>query len=464
MFLTYLILFFLSLVGDALGQITAAPSYPILADPWHSRVGLLIQKRAAVTWCDSSSKFYCFLPAACVSGRDGFIGCCTAIGTTCAPRTECIDYTSGLPTPCDYVTGSCVYCSDSNLPFCTTQYRDNKYVLGCGTEHLTTTYTNTGTDTKSAILAFPTAVALPTSIASALSTTSSSSTPSAAPSSTSLATKTSSANDPEAPSSQPSGELSVSPSLLASSTTSPTSPSKAIDTSASTLAASNSSMASSRGLIIGVVIGAAAGSIILLSVIFILWKCWKRRRAAGGRSSKEESNKAGYSLGTNEDSVTEHNNSPHGVAGEQVDSHGPGELEEELRRATERMPGVEHAYSATPGLGSSVQHENHQPYSPEDVRGAAEAPADAPVWPSPNPTTMTSPTPSNSSLWMVSPAIGTPRAPSQYTAYKPFTPSSDYSNNGQPPSSLPRSRYGGGDVTQESPLAELEAHEVGRAQ
>ena len=56
MFLTYLILFFLSLVGDALGQITAAPSYPILAGPWHSRVGLLIQKRAAVTWCDSSSK------------------------------------------------------------------------------------------------------------------------------------------------------------------------------------------------------------------------------------------------------------------------------------------------------------------------------------------------------------------------------------------------------------------------
>ncbi|CAD0014586.1 unnamed protein product, partial [Aureobasidium pullulans] len=432
MFLTYLILFFLSLVGDALGQITAAPS-PLTLEGW-----------AADPEARSHSLVVALPLAPPVRPVQNVL--------TTHPASQLLATTSP-----DHV-------SDSNLPFCTTQYRDNKYVLGCGTEHLTTTYTNTGTDTKSAILAFPTAVALPTSIASALSTTSSSSTPSAAPSSTSLATKTSSANDPEAPSSQPSGELSVSPSLLASSTTSPTSPSKAIDTSASTLAASNSSMASSRGLIIGVVIGAAAGSIILLSVIFILWKCWKRRRAAGGRSSKEESNKAGYSLGTNEDSVTEHNNGPHGVAGEQVDSHGPGELEEELRRATERMPGVEHAYSATPGLGSSVQHENHQPYSPEDVRGAAEAPADAPVWPSPNPTTMTSPTPSNSSLWMVSPAIGTPRAPSQYTAYKPFTPSSDYPNNGQPPSSLPRSRYGGGDVTQESPLAELEAHEVGRAQ
>jgi hypothetical protein len=199
-------------------------------------------------------------------------------------------------------------------------------------------------------------------------------------------------------------------------------------------------MASSRGLIIGVIVGAAAGSILLLVLLFIVRKCWKRRRFDAGRGSKERSNPAGYSLGSGEDNNTEQtNNSQRDMDSGLSNSQGPAELEEQLHHQANH---------------NAV---NGHPYSPEHIRGAAEAPFNAPVWSSPS-IAMTSPTPSNSSLWMSTPGMGTLRAPSHYVAY---TPSSAYSASGQPPSSLPQPRYR--DVnTNESPIAELEAHEVGR--
>ncbi|KAG9617425.1 hypothetical protein KCU64_g22981, partial [Aureobasidium melanogenum] len=136
------------------------------------------------------------------------------------------------------------------------------------------------------------------------------------------------------------------------------------------------------------------------------------------------------------------------------------ELEEQSYRSTDYMSGPINALDAARGVELSTHNmPGAQPYSPEDIRGAAEAPSNSPPWSSPS-IAMTSPTPSNSSLWMT-PGMGTPKAPSQYVAY---TPSSIYSASGQPPSSLPQSRYRGENTTQGYPLAELEAHEVGRAQ
>lgn len=216
-------------------------------------------------------------------------------------------------------------------------------------------------------------------------------------------------------------------------------------------------MASSRGLIVGVVIGAAAGSVLFLVLAFVLWKCWRRRRFGLGKESRDKSNKANYSLGSGEDSITEHTNNQNDVAHGLLNPRGPAELEEQSHRSADDPSGSTNAYDATRSAANNVP--GAQPYSQEDIRGAAEAPANTPPWPSPS-IAMTSPTPSNSSLWMT-PGLGTPKAPSQYVAY---TPSSVYSASGQPPSSLPQSKYRGQNTTQGLPLAKLEAHEVGRAQ
>lgn len=211
-------------------------------------------------------------------------------------------------------------------------------------------------------------------------------------------------------------------------------------------------MGSSRGLIIGVIVGAAAGSILLLVILFIGWKCWKRRRS-GARVSKEKSSQAGYSLGSGEDSTAEHNNSQRDMASGLSSLQGPAELEEQSYRLADDNSVSTHAHNAG----------NGHPYSPEDIRGAAEAPSDAPVQSSPS-VAMISPTPSNSSLWMTTPGMGTPRAPSHYVAYTPHTPSSAYTASGQPPSSLPQPRYRGVNTAHGPPLAELEAREVVRGQ
>lgn len=222
-------------------------------------------------------------------------------------------------------------------------------------------------------------------------------------------------------------------------------------------------MASSRGLIVGVVIGAAAGSVLFLVLAFILWKCWKRRRSDSGRESESKSNNAGYSLGSGEDSITEHTNSQHDILNGLLNPKGPAELEEQSHRSIDDTSGSTHAYGAAEGVVPSAHNvSGTQPYSPEDIRGAAEAPSDTPPWSSPS-IAITSPTPSSSSLWMT-PGMGTLKAPSPYVAYTPYTPSSVYSASGQPPSSLPQSKYRDANTTQGLPLAELEAHEVGRAQ
>jgi hypothetical protein len=90
MVLIHVLLVWLSMAANTCGQITAAPSCPVQADPWHSQVGLLVQKRGIETYCDTNSKcmsivlstflllstyphlVYCYQPAACVSGTDGY--------------------------------------------------------------------------------------------------------------------------------------------------------------------------------------------------------------------------------------------------------------------------------------------------------------------------------------------------------------------------------------------------------
>ncbi|KAI4799628.1 hypothetical protein E4T44_11571, partial [Aureobasidium sp. EXF-8845] len=352
MILIRILVFWLILATNTFAQITTAPSCPVLADPWHSQAGLLVQKRDISTYC-----VFCFQPAACVSGSDGYIGCCTAIGTTCAPRTECTDYTSGITASCDYVTGGCIYCSQTNRPFCVKTYQGDNYIFSCGTKKLTTTYFDSGIGAFTAL-------------------------PSAAPTTNSQPIETTASSDPS---------TSMSSSVSSASSTSPlaASPSSSTSTSASTPApAQSGSMASSRGLIIGVIVGAAAGSILLLVLLFIVWKCWKRRRSDAGRVSKEKSNQAGYSLGSGEDSNTEQISSQHDMDSGLSSSQGPAELEEQSHHPTNHNTVNEH------------------PYSPEHVRGAAEAPSNAPVWSSPS-IAMTSPTPSNSSLWMTTPGMGT---------------------------------------------------------
>jgi len=148
--------------------------------------------------------------------------------------------------------------------------------------------------------------------------------------------------------------------------------------------------------------------------------------------------------------MAEHNNSQRDMASGLSNLQGPAELEEQSHRSADDNSVSTSAHNAA----------NGHPYSPEDIRGAAEAPSDALLQSSPS-VAMTSPTPSNSSLWMTTPGLGTPRAPSQYVAY---TPSSAYTASGQPPSSLPQPRYRDVNTALGSPLAELEAHEVGRSQ
>ncbi|KAG9676314.1 hypothetical protein KCU95_g16589, partial [Aureobasidium melanogenum] len=437
MVIIHFLLFWLFLATNTVGQITAAPSCPAQADPWYSQLGLLVQKRDIRTYCDSSSKFYCYQPAACVSESDGYIGCCTAIGTTCAPRTRCIDYTSGITASCDYVTGGCVYCSEPSLPFCVKAYRHNNYVFSCGTAPLTTTYADTAT------------------VSPLLAPTDGFATPSAVPTTDAQPTQTSSSSiETSSPSTLMAVSVSAaSPPSSASKTTNASTPDPA----------QTGSMASSRGLIVGVVIGAAAGSLLLLVLAFIVWKCWKRRRYGPGSISKGKSNKAAYSLGSGEDSITEHTNDQHDVVSGLLNPKRLAELEEQSNRSPNDAPGFINAHDAAKGVELAAHNTpDAQPYSPEDIRGAAEAPSNSPPWSSPN-IAMTSPTPSNSSLWMT-PGMGTPRVPSQYVAYTPYTPSSVYSASGQPPSSLPQSKYRGENTTQGYPLAELEAHEVGRAQ
>jgi hypothetical protein len=303
-----------------------------------------------------------------------------------------------------------LFSSQTNRPFCVKAYQGDNYVFSCGTKKLTTTYVDSGIGTLTAM-------------------------PSAAPTTNSQPTKTIASTNPSS---------SMSSSVPSVSSTSPlaTSPSLSTSTSSSTPAlAQGGSMADSRGLIIGVIVGAAAGSILLLVLLFIVWKCWKRRRSGAERGApKEKSNQAGYSLGSGEDSNTKQTNSQRYMGSGLSNSQGPAELEEQLHHPTNH---------------NAV---NGHPHSPEHIRGAAEAPSNAPVWSSPS-IAMTSPTPSNSSLWMTTPGMGTPRASSHYVAY---TPSSAYSASGQPPSSLPQPRYRDANTTNESPIAELEAHEVGR--
>ncbi|KAG9539895.1 hypothetical protein KCU79_g19364, partial [Aureobasidium melanogenum] len=267
MILVHFLLFWLSVATNTVGQITAALSCSIQADPWYSQPGLLVQKRDIRTYCDSSSKFYCYQPAACVSGSDGYIGCCTAIGTTCAPRTRCIDYTSGITASCDYVTGGCVYCSEPSLPFCVKAYRHNNYVFSCGTEPLTTNYADTPTESL------------------LLAPTDGSAAPSAA-----LTT------DPQPTQTNPSSRIETSsPSTSMTSSVSSTSPPSSTSKTTNTFTSGptqRSSMASSRGLIVGVVIGAAAGSVLFLVLAFVLWKCWKRRRSGLGSTPRGKSNTA----------------------------------------------------------------------------------------------------------------------------------------------------------------------------
>ncbi|KAI5273920.1 hypothetical protein E4T47_02882 [Aureobasidium subglaciale] len=434
-------LFCLSVATNAIGQITKATSWAVQADPWRSQVGLPIQRREITSYCDSKDYAFCIEPAVCVYGNDGYIGCCTAIGAACSPRTECIDYTSGVEAPCDYITGECAYCSESALPFCQTKYRDGKHVFACGVQRLTTTITKT--DINSAALSLFTQSLSPASV---------SATPTAASAHGTLSTETSSASAPQTSASTSAVSSAASPTSLFSLSTS-TSTSKSTNAAAPEPTPS-SSMASSRGLIIGVVIGAAAGSILLLVILFILWKYWKRRRSGVGRKFKEKPNKAGYSLGSGEDSTTEHTSSQYDVVEGTSSSQSPAELEEQPHRSNENISGI----------ASIRSNHGHQPYSPEDIRGAAEAPSNNYAWSSPRMNHMTSPTPSNSSLWMTSPNMGTPRVPSQYVAYTPYTPSSVYSPSGQPPSSLPQPRDRIGNATQESPLVELEANEIGKAQ
>ncbi|KAI5254348.1 hypothetical protein E4T42_02443 [Aureobasidium subglaciale] len=435
------LLFCLSVTANAIGQITKASSCAVQADPRRSQVGLLIQRREITSYCDSKGYAFCIEPAICVYGNDGYVGCCTAICAACSPRTECIDYTSGIEAPCDYITGECAYCSESALPFCQTKYRDGKHVFACGVQRLTTTITKT--DINSAALSLSTQSISPASVSAA---------PTAVPAHGTPSIETSSASGPQIFPSTSAVSSTASPASLFSLSTS-------TSTSKSTNAAGpeptpSSSMASSRGLIIGVVIGAAAGSILLLVILFITWKYWKRRRSGVGRKPKEKPDKAGYSLGSGEDTTTEHTNSQHDVVEGTSNSQSPAELEEQPHRSNEDVSGT----------ASIRSNHGNQPYSPEDIRGAAEAPSNNYTWSSPRMNHMTSPTPSNSSLWMTSPNMGTPRVPSQYVAYTPYTPSSVYSPSGQPPSSLPQPRDRVGNATQESPLVELEANEIGRAQ
>jgi hypothetical protein len=56
MVLIRILLFWFILATNTFAQITAATSCPVLADPWHSQVGLLVQKRDISKYCDTNSK------------------------------------------------------------------------------------------------------------------------------------------------------------------------------------------------------------------------------------------------------------------------------------------------------------------------------------------------------------------------------------------------------------------------
>jgi hypothetical protein len=326
--------------------------------------------------------------------------------------------------------GVCLHSSDPSLPFCTTQFEDGKYVLGCNTRPFTTTWS--GSDAQTAVIGV---------VSSALPLSSSAVVP--------LVTSTTVI--------QLINSASRTSALVPSLNQSPTSSSALSSPSEPSTLPKKDSISTSRGLIVGVVIGAAAGSIVLLILLFVLYKWWKQRKATFTTNTTQDANDKphqgnNYSLGPANNEYIEHNNNRN-------NSHNPSELDEQSHGST--LIGRQQNTLAANGFPPYQPYANTHPYSPQDIQGVAEAPANVPphAWSSPAISHMTSPTPSNSSLWMVR----TPRmAPTG--GYVAFTPSSNYSAaGGQPPSSLPQTRFEGRGVGRASELAELEAKEVGSA-
>ncbi|KAK4546971.1 hypothetical protein LTR36_001703 [Oleoguttula mirabilis] len=97
---------------------TAYPGIGIdAADALFGRLpGHQLFKRSTSVLCDPGP-FFC-PTGTCFTDTTGLIGCCDV--TSCAPRTACIPYASGLTSPCDTNTGGCMYCSDTASPSCLT--------------------------------------------------------------------------------------------------------------------------------------------------------------------------------------------------------------------------------------------------------------------------------------------------------------------------------------------------------
>ena len=112
---------------------TAYPNVGVGQDELLGRLpGHQLFKRASIP-CDGNS-FWCPAGTCFVDLKtpySGLIGCCSV--ASCAPRTQCIPYTSSVTSPCDINTGGCLYCSDPEAPACLTMTHvgDHQWIQYC---------------------------------------------------------------------------------------------------------------------------------------------------------------------------------------------------------------------------------------------------------------------------------------------------------------------------------------------
>lgn len=96
---------------------TAYPGIGVGADDLFGQLPGHQLFRRSVNACDQLDGFRCST-GTCFTDSTGLIGCCDV--ASCAPRTICLAYTSGVTSPCDINTGGCTYCSDPATPSCLT--------------------------------------------------------------------------------------------------------------------------------------------------------------------------------------------------------------------------------------------------------------------------------------------------------------------------------------------------------
>ncbi|QIW95948.1 hypothetical protein AMS68_001466 [Peltaster fructicola] len=278
-----IILLCLGILEPALAYLTITPlrALPHVHSQALDIFGALQNRAASQDQCDGR-EFFCPTGTCFTYAATGYIGCCST--QLCVPRTRCIEYDPTLTAPpCDRDTGGCLYCSNSDNPYCMTitNVVAHQWIQYCATTASTETvsYSNpitTGSQwSASPLFASESTTSTSSSSSSTAqatittsSSTSSSSNPPAQVSTASVASQTSSSST-AAQASSSSSAVSTTTRAGTATTIDPASTSTML-----VVTATNSTL--SGGAIGGIVAGAVCGIGALAAAVV----CLVRRRSA----------------------------------------------------------------------------------------------------------------------------------------------------------------------------------------